>query len=423
VNSSSDTSVPAETFTVRTFSDYSSNIEKINDADSGGFDNGNDPTEDNPEDELSEYTAGIYFESSSWNENELTVTMRLAPTGKAPRESLGALFASINSTSVVAVLPNGQAANPQPGSLPSVSFSGLIAEPWDGDAEGLPEPPSNRIFEGQFAITFYEGDFPPAAENPAQQLTYRATVEFSNWQGGFTDVSYLNTLTVDFVPTEAPEEPEFEQSVFYWSGIEMLSTGNETINNYSLSESGSVTSSTLLSQPAVELVNDFGWDIPGGLVSNIGILDYTIEWFAVVPRDATGSAYISISFTSAYGHTNIIGQPNSVADILSLGGEEYVSACSGCDINTEITWSNPVHIAQQRIGDRLYLHINGALIGSVGDSGNSLPISASFRVEAALFTSNSVIYKLGQGRLTAGAALYGTGTFTPPTEAFYDPTP
>jgi hypothetical protein len=63
------------------------------------------------------------------------------------------------------------------------------------------------------------------------------------------------------------------------------------------------------------------------------------------------------------------------------------------------------------------------LIGSVGDSGNSLPISASFRVEAALFTSNSVIYKLGQGRFTSGAALYGTGTFTPPTEAFYDPTP
>jgi hypothetical protein len=420
VNSSSDNTIPAETFTD---ADGADPLELSPSGGGLGFDD-SAPTGDtgNTDDGL-DYETGIYFHNHTWADNVLTVRMRLSPPGRAPRTDLGSLFASITSTSVVAVLPNGQLANPQPGSLPTVSFSGLIAEPWDPIAQDLPVPPLDRIFQGEFVITFYEGSFPPVAENPAQQLTYRATVEFSAWEGGFTEVSYLNTLVVDFVPTEAPAGPEFEQSVFYWSGIEMLSTGNETINNYSLSESGSVTSSTLLSQPAVELVYDFDWDIAGGLVSNIGILDYTIEWFAVVPRDATGSAYIGISFTSAYGYTTIVGQPNSVADILSLGGEEYVSACSGCDINTEITWSNPVHIAQQRIGDRLYLHINGALIGSVGDSGNSLPISASFRVEAALFTSNSVIYKLGQGRFTSGAALYGTGTFTPPTEAFYDPTP
>jgi hypothetical protein len=49
VNSSADTSVPAETFTAGVFSDYSSNIEDFG----GGFDGGDaEPTKDNPEDEL-----------------------------------------------------------------------------------------------------------------------------------------------------------------------------------------------------------------------------------------------------------------------------------------------------------------------------------------------------------------------------------
>jgi hypothetical protein len=212
---------------------------------------------------------------------------------------------------------------------------------------------------------------------------------------------------------------EKKNCVFYWSGTNLLSTGSETINGPENTEL--LTSSTLLSQPAVELDFVFGWEISGGLASTIGTSPYTVEWFGDIPRNATGSAYISIFFVDASGSTTIIGQPNSVADIFSLGGQEYASACTGCDIDTEITWDNPVHIAQQRIGDRLYLHINGALIGSVGDSGNSLGSSASFRIEAALYTGNSVIYKLGQGRLTVGAGIYGTGNFTPPTEAFFTP--
>jgi hypothetical protein len=161
-------------------------------------------------DPLGDYEAGIYFHTATWAGNVLTVRMRLAPTGKAPRDDLGALDVTVASTSVVALLPNGSLVNPQPETLPSVSFTGQIAEPWDAVAEGPPLPPADRIFEGQFVITFAGSAFPPAAEDPADQLTYRMTVEFTNWDGGFTDVSFLNTLRVDFVPTDAPGSPLFE---------------------------------------------------------------------------------------------------------------------------------------------------------------------------------------------------------------------
>jgi hypothetical protein len=101
----------------------------------------------------------------------------------------------------VALLPDGRRVIPQPASLPSLSFSGQIAAPWNAATEGLPIPPGDRVFEGVFVFPFSESDFPPAAENPAHQLTYRATVEFTGWNGGFTDVAFLNTLKVDFEAT------------------------------------------------------------------------------------------------------------------------------------------------------------------------------------------------------------------------------
>jgi hypothetical protein len=172
------------------------------------FTSAKEEEEENPDDVFDEYTAGLFFHAAQFDANVLQVQMRIAPTGKAPRADLGPLNATITSTSVVALLPNGRPVSPQPENLPSLSFSGQIAAPWNGIAEGLPVPPAERIFEGQFNIEFFEGAFPPVAEDPAQQLTYRMTVEFANWNGGFTEVSFLNTLRVDFVPTEAPVEPE-----------------------------------------------------------------------------------------------------------------------------------------------------------------------------------------------------------------------
>jgi hypothetical protein len=229
VNSSSDNTIPAETFTD---ADGADPLELSPSGGGLGF-NDSAPTGDtgNTDDGL-DYETGIYFHNHNWTDNVLTVRMRLAPTGRAPLTDLGPLFASITSTSVVAVLPNGQLANPQPGSLPTVSFSGLIAEPWDPIAQGLPVPPLDRVFQGEFNIAYSGSSFPPVAENPAQQLTYRATVAFNDFVGGFTEVAPLNTLTVDFVATEAEEiEEAFDWYLieYAWSGGYDLDTRTSVI--------------------------------------------------------------------------------------------------------------------------------------------------------------------------------------------------
>lgn len=231
INSFTDTSVPAETFTEATFPDYGVGIFLISEEDPG-------EDQENPEDIL--YEAGVYFVSANWggtslsgaslSDTTLTIIMRLRPFGKAPKASLGPLFASIASESVVALLPNGDLAHDQPTSLPSVSFSGLIASPWND--ETLPIPPANMVFEGRFIIPYPESAFPPVAEDPADQLTYRAKVKFDNFTGGFASVSPLNDLIVDFVSTSTdPIDGVFDWYLieYYWAGGTDLDTRTSAI--------------------------------------------------------------------------------------------------------------------------------------------------------------------------------------------------
>jgi hypothetical protein len=192
----------------------------------GGGSNEPEPAP-NPDDDLQNYLAGLFFHSVAWEGSNLRVKMRISPTGRAPRDDLGSLFASINTVSVTALLPNGQPVSPQPAGLPTVLFSGLIANPWDADAEDLPIPPADRVFEGQFLIPYPGSAFPPQATNPAEQLTYRAIVQFASWTGGFTEVTFLNSAVVDFVPTNAANvDGVFDHYLieYYWSGGKDLET-------------------------------------------------------------------------------------------------------------------------------------------------------------------------------------------------------
>ena len=360
-----------------------------------------------------DYEAGIYFHDATWADNVLTVRMRLLPTGKAPREDLGSLFATIASTSVVALLPDGSLADPQPGSLPSVSFTGLIAEPWDGVAEGLPVPPADRVFEGQFAVTFYEGAFPPVAENPAEQLTYRATVEFSSWNGGFTDVTFLNTLDVDFVPTVAPPEPE--ASVFYWDGLDLLSTGSEDIIN---SDVG--IESTLLGQPAV--ARGAQGAIEGGLLQVVQNSDLTLEWFGAILVNQIGGFLIEIKTPSVISELSVTSEryfrvtvsSDEITVISALGPPSYRVDRTRPPVNT----IGLVHMCIQRINGICYAHVNGQLIFSSNNFFSPLRIYFS----SGTNLDNQLSIVMGQFRLSP-AAIYGTGNFTPPSEAFYDSTP
>jgi hypothetical protein len=312
----------------------------------------------------------------------------------------------------VAVLPNGQLANPQPGSLPTVSFSGLIAEPWDPIAQGLPVPPLDRVFQGEFVITFYEDSFPPAAEDPAQQLTYRATVEFSAWDGGFTEVSYLNTLVVDFVPTEAPAG--LGQSIFYWSGTNLLSTGSETII---AAPDENIETATLAGQPAVSSTG-ITININEGLIGSSQSLDFTYEWYVsgvssledADPMSITGP-FIHVRNADNNQVTQLVVAGETVLAIKATPGSSDVMA------ETQLDLTGLVHLSIQRISGTYYLHVKGQKITSFANTVQDYRVAA-FGTDLALGTT-----VFGQGRFTSGAALYGIGNFTPPSTAFYISTP
>jgi hypothetical protein len=423
VNSSTSTTVPAETFTAPSLDPGPIEIPTdepgfVDPGISGPGTGGTGPDEpvENPTDEDQEYAAGIYFHNATWDDNVLTVRMRLAPTGLAPREDLGALFATIASTSVVALLPDGSLADPQPGSLPTVSFSGQIAAPWDAEDEGLPFPPADRVFEGQFVLTFYEGSFPPVAENPAEQLTYRATVAFNSWSGGFTDVSFLNTLSVDFVPTVAPPAPE--ASVFYWDGLELLSTGSEDITF----DSGNlpVAETSLQGQPAVhgKIINGpVIFRVDGGLVQASQGTDFTLEWFTFIV-DVSEYDFLNFIVRSKASPPD---SPFSLQFLMSL--ERNVAYAQGYYFPPEIINETAVpidgsglsHVCAQKINGVYYFHVNGQFIASHAYAIPDYTIFVWFQSEL----DGGI---LGQGRFSP-TALYGTGNFTPPAEAFYAPAP
>jgi hypothetical protein len=400
------------------------------------------------EDPLAEYEAGIYFHTATWADNVLTVRMRLAPTGKAPRADLGNLNVTIASTSVVALLPSGRPVSPQPASLPTVSSSGLIAEPWDAEDEGAPFPPVDRVFEGQFVLTFYEGAFPPVAENPANQLTYRATVALSSWTGGFTDVSFLNTLSVDFVPTEAPPEPGSDELVI-WYGEEdaqVFPAGAVTlVKNVATGDYGTTTHLGQLAFAAQEgeaeasYSHDWQIEIPDETLSG----DFTIEFWARAatvspPLGSVGSSIVQVQSDNGFGlnmsHSaqwDNLENPGTPEENNQIDFRLFQDTNSGLTLNRAGVYESFgssvqgwKHACFQRINGQNVFHYDGDPLVLTQTDGTMptpglVPLNAvlSFAAFNAGASTNSAI---GQIRIS-NSALYGTGNFTPPTEAFYVP--
>jgi hypothetical protein len=332
----------------------------------------------NPDDEVDGYEAGIYFHTATWDANVLTVRMRLAPTGKAPRDDLGALDVTIASTSVVALLPNGSLANPQPETLPSVSFTGQIAEPWDAVAEGTPLPPSDRIFEGQFVITFAGSAFPPAAEDPAEQLTYRATVEFTDWEGGFTDVSFLNTLAVDFVPTEPPPEPEPPDcdGVFIYFPSTAPPLANDegavitreasAIEPYSTVEGDGFTAYTIDAEEIVSMIGE-AWNVDFGETEiDASTGEFTVQYL-VKQEGSTGTVRIELFNGSTLpANTRFDITTYSTFILASQDGVNYDF------LNIANNSSSYVYYAIQKIsGNKITVHRNGQKIYDESTSASS----------------------------------------------------
>jgi hypothetical protein len=226
-------------------------------------------------------------------------------------------------------------------------------------------------------------------------------------QGGFSALFLPGTVLY-----------EKKSCVFYWSGTDLLSTGSETIVISGYIPEEGLASSTLLSQPAVQVDFFTQLEVQSGLVSTISNANYTIEWFGSVPNTgALTESVLAISFYKSFYNDYVSTGINYESDNSPPSVAFIKTFKDVLDESTPATWTNPVHIAQQRIGDQLFLHVNGQQVTSVIDSDNALDSSAGFIVTANA-TSALII---GQGRLTVGAGIYGTSNFTPPTEAFYVP--
>lgn len=157
INSSADTSVPAEVYQTGTAADD----QVVMTAAAAEATPEGDPVGGT----VSPFRFGSLVFSSVYGDGvDLWFYVQITPTGMAPYQDLGALEATVTSGLVLAYDDNDRLISPQPASLPSVNETKIIAEPWE---TGRPPeyflwsiPPNDYVFGNEFHITFQESDFP-----------------------------------------------------------------------------------------------------------------------------------------------------------------------------------------------------------------------------------------------------------------------
>jgi hypothetical protein len=215
INSSSDTSVPAEAFTEAEAIDDQVIMEPLDarDGNSGtGWSTYTYGYTQPPPRSYRGPNGGLYFHRTEWRGPYLAVIMRIDPAGRAPQPLTtpapvegaepeppygGDLIASIESGLVVAVDASGDAISPQPSSLPALSVTGLVAHPWLSEyypeAEFQAQPDPEQVFEATFLVPFKDSDFP---SDPT--VKYRMPITIKDTQGGFSEVTILNEAVAVF---------------------------------------------------------------------------------------------------------------------------------------------------------------------------------------------------------------------------------
>jgi hypothetical protein len=217
-------------------------------------------------------------------------------------------------------------------------------------------------------------------------------------------------LVVDFVPTEAPAGPD--QSIFYWSGTDLLSTGSETIF---FAPDDDIETATLTGQPAVSSTGII-INVDEGLIGSSQFLDFTFEWYV----SGVSSLEDDPEFTGVFLYVR--NADNNQVTTLAVAGETVLAikatpGSSDVMAETQLDLTGLVHLSIQRISGTYYLHVKGQKITSFANTVQDYFVQV-FGTDLALGTT-----VLGQGRFTSGAALYGIGNFTPPSTAFYIATP
>lgn len=197
VNSSADTTVPAEAYQEGTAADDQVTMTAA----------GSEETPGNVGGEVacSDGYADIAFRDVHWEGTTLVFTLRLLPVGRAPELSAGALSATVTSGLVLAYDEDDRLVSPQPVSLPSVNVTAVVAEPWETGRPAeyylYPFPPVDWVFEKEFRLQAQESDFPAVGSGIAR---YEMPLSISSTSGGFCDVFAVNTATATFSNNEVP---------------------------------------------------------------------------------------------------------------------------------------------------------------------------------------------------------------------------
>jgi len=180
VNSSSDTTVPAEAFQTGTAADSEVTMTPA--------------AEDTPGDVAGETScaswrrAGVMISDVQWDGLDLVITVEMTPRGMPPETSLGDFEVTLVSGTVIAYDANDRPVVPQPATLPSLNMTGVVAHPWDWyqaedpDLFLWPFPPADYRFSAEFRVTFQESDFPQTGD---EAVRYDMPITITNPQGGY----------------------------------------------------------------------------------------------------------------------------------------------------------------------------------------------------------------------------------------------
>lgn len=129
----------------------------------------------------------VYFHSVGWSGYTLILQIRISPTGLSPLQKLGPLMGTVSSSKVEAYsAETNELVSPQPGSLPSLNFTGPIAYPDAFIQQG-------EILQGEFRIQFSENDFPAVNSG----MYYSMGIELAT-EGGFCSSRVTNSAIAIF---------------------------------------------------------------------------------------------------------------------------------------------------------------------------------------------------------------------------------
>jgi hypothetical protein len=421
LNSSTSTTVPAETYTAGTASDNQVTMTATPEEKPVDITDPPLPAEAR--------NAAIYIHSVEWQGLDLVAKVRVSPTGRAAVEGLGALSATLTNGTTVAVDGSGALLSPQPTGLPSLSLTGTVVEEWSAiTEEDKPEtPPSDRVFQGEFRVTYSAGDFPP----DGAAYSYRMPINITGTSGGFDQVTILNSGVAVFEATPVAP-PSSDVLLVTWDSAAPVLNDPMAESVYAVGP-GTKTATTITAGEEVAAVGVTGdgnygaWSYKTNYKTS-GQSDFTFEtWFAREASSGPSVSSFGIGLHSNDTFSDIYSTFISLAETTLTGFSDpaypngtllaYLDPVEGSVTGDTFTNSvtDPHHLCIMRKDGAFYYYIDGS---SVYTSSSSAALAVSFsgdmHVQFSVYASPwTTLCKLGQIRFTPDRARYNSAGFTP----------